>query len=864
MRALHFAPPLPADDESTDETVAPLSETSPDAGLFREMADKCPLGLLVHQEFKPVYVNAAWAAIFGYSAEEIMAGETFCDLAHEADHDRLRKYGVDRMKGLYAPDRYRFRAHHKDGRTIWLEQFVKVVAWQDQPAIMVVTVDVDSEERQTARLRRQQTILEQTALEQSEALTESSRELHVHQSIVDQVSELMSVVDTDYRYRLVNRAYLDFFGLCQEQVVGRHVQDILGEELFSTCAKPMIERAFEGRHNRSEKTLSGPDGRHRHIECVTEPFREPDGTISGAICSLRDVTAVRIVERQRHLFASVIEQSSDRVSVIDRNYCFLMTNRANSEFHRCAEGEIIGRPLIEFVGEDYFYRFSKPSLDRCFEGEEVRFRRPHRDQHGYLGTIEILLEPFRQADGSIIGAIARLRDVTEAQAMSEKLAYQARYDQLTGLPNRPAFEQILEKSIADVATSGRTDVLCFIDLDQFKIVNDTVGHLAGDMFLKQVAELLTSKLHDDDVLARFGGDEFVLLLRKCSLRRAERACECLIAALTDQRFFHEGLVFRMGASIGITAINRHATSAGDMMVQADLACYAAKDNGRNQVQIYKPRDAFIRRRQDDMYRAGRIRAALDEDRFVLFGQTIAPVRPEKSDSGHIEILLRQIDRGMKIIDPDAFIPAAERYGLMAELDRWVIQKTVNCLTRPCEALLNKNVSINLSGVTLSDETSLDFIRKTLTRSGLAPERISFEVTETAAIQNLMKTEGFMAELREWGCRFALDDFGSGLSSLSYLKRLPVDFLKIDGSFIRELATDPTSHAMVKAIIQMAKDLNIKTIAEGVESLMVLNVLKALGVDYVQGYAIDLPAPLHRDVTPVSGAGRVAITSSRRR
>ena len=818
------------------------------------MADRCPLGLLVHQKFKPLYVNAAWADIFGYAVDEIMTGSTFCDLAHEADRDRLQRYTLDRLKGLAPPDRYRFRALHKDGRTIWLEQFVKVVTWRDQKAIMVVTVDVDSQERQTAKLRRQQEILAQEALEQSELLHESSRELHIHQSIVDQVSELMAVVDKDYRYRMVNRAYLDFLGRHQDQVVGHHISDILGVELFYGCAKTMLDSSFEGHRNQAEKKLDGADGQRRHIECVTEPFREPDGTISGAICSLRDVTAVRIVEQQRHLFASVIEQSTDRVSVIDRNYRFLMTNRANSAFHQCSEDDIIGRPLIEFVGEDYFERFSKPSLDRCFDGEDVRFRRPHRDQDGHLGTIEISLEPFREKDGSITGAIARLRDVTEAQAMSEKLAYQARYDQLTGLLNRSAFEQILEKSIADVSTSGRSDVLCFIDLDQFKIVNDTVGHLAGDTFLKQVAELFSNKLHDEDVLARFGGDEFVLLLRKCSLRRAERACERLLEALSKYRFLHEGLVFRVGASIGITAINKYATSAGDMMVQADLACYAAKDNGRHQVQVFKRRDAFIRRRQDDMYRAGRIRAALDEDRFVLYGQSIAPVRPEESDPGHIEILLRQIDPGMKIIKPDAFIPAAERYGLMAELDRWVIQKTVNCLTRPCNMLLNRNVSINLSGITLSDGTSLDYIRRTLTRSGLAPERISFEVTETAAIQNLIKTEQFMAELREWGCRFALDDFGSGLSSLSYLKRLPFDFLKIDGSFIRELATDPASHAMVKAILQMARDLNIKTVAEGVESPMVLNVLKALRVDYVQGYAIDSPAPLHGDVSPASKRG----------
>ncbi len=848
MRALNFAPPLPTDVESTDDTLAPHPTTSVDVELFREMADKCPLGLLVHRKYEPLYVNAAWATLFGYTVDEMMAGVTFFDLAHDADRDRLKKYRDDRLNGQESPNRYRFRGLHKDGRTIWLEQFVKVIDWQGQKAIMIVTVDVDQYERQSAQLRRQQQILEQEALLRSEELSESARELHVNQSIIDQMSELMSVIGTDYRFRLANQAYLNFFGRREEELLGQHVQSLLGKTLFETYTKPALERSFRGYREQFEKILDVPGGGRCHIECVTEPFREPNGAISGAICYQRDVTAIRMVEEQSRLFGAVIEQSADRVSVIDRNYRFRMTNKANSDFHGSSVREMIGRHLVDFVGEGYFRRFSKPALDRCFRGEDIRFRRPNRDQHGAVVTIEISLEPFRETDGKITGAIARLRDVSEAQAMSERLAYQARYDQLTGLLNRQAFERILEKSIADVSSCDRTDVLCFIDLDQFKIVNDTVGHLAGDIFLKQVAEIFSSRLHNDDVLARFGGDEFLLLLRKCSLRRAERACERLIAALTEYRFFHEGLVFRVGASIGITAVNRQATSAGDMMVQADLACYAAKDNGRNQVQIFKKRDAFIRRRQDDMYQAGKIRAALDEDRFALFGQIIAPAQPDNNAVGHIEILLRQIDSGgTKIIRPDGFIPAAERYGLMAELDRWVIQETVDCLTQPCEALLNRNVSINLSGITLSDETSLDFIRKTLTESGLSPERISFEITETAAIQNLAKTEVFMDELRDWGCRFALDDFGSGLSSLNYLKRLPVDYLKIDGSFIRELATDPTSHAMVKAIIQMAKDLEIMTVAEGVESLMVLNVLKALGIDYVQGYAIGSPTPVKRGI-----------------
>ncbi len=850
------------DNEAIPELVL---DDLPDASIFREMVDQALQGIVVHNGQRLLYVNDAWAVLHGFSVAEVLAMPSIYDFTHELDRERLQKYRDDRLAGLKAPERYRYRAAHRDGRAIWFEQLVRVIDWQGQPAVMNTVINVDGQERQVVALRQQRRSMKQEVQQRSEALIQSNRELYIHQSILDQLSERISVVGTDYRFRMSNQANLDFRGSTREQLIGQHLRDVQGEAYFEGKAKAQLEQTFNGESVRSESMETAPDGTLRYVQVTTEPFRDPDQTISGAIVSVCDITAAKEAEQELHLFASVIEQSADRISVIDLNYQIIMTNAANIDFHQRSKEAIVGRPLAELVGEDTFHRFSKGALDRCFKGEEVRFRRPHKDQHGHDVTIEVLLEPFRELDGRISGAIARLRDVTEAQAMSEKLAYQARYDQLTGLLNRQAFERLLEKSIGEVSKGGRSDVLCFIDLDQFKVVNDTVGHLAGDTFLKQVAELLSSKLHDDDVLARFGGDEFVLLLRNCSLRRAKRACERLIEALTDYRFFHEGLVFRVGASIGITVINRHATSAGDMMVQADLACYAAKDNGRHQVQIYKKRDAFIRRRQDDMYRAGRIRSALDEDRFVLFSQVIAPVRQSNDAVSHVEILLRQRDRSMKIVKPDGFIPAAERYGLMAELDRWVIRKTIECLTNLCEPLVDTNVSINLSGTTLSDDTSLDYIRRILTMSGVSPKRILFEITETAAIRNIARTEEFMAELRGWGCSFALDDFGSGLSSLSYLKRLPVDYLKIDGSFIRDLATDRTSHTMVKAIIQMAADLQIKTVAEGVESNETLEVLRPLGIDYVQGYAVALPTPLCEHNAPSRQEMlRKVATSSRRR
>ncbi|NJO37956.1 MAG: EAL domain-containing protein [Rhizobiales bacterium] len=735
---------------------------------------------------------------------------------------------------------------------IWVEQFVRVVEWQGRRMLHNTVIDVDDQERQVVALRAQSKSMRQQARQRSVQLLKFNRELHLHQAVIDQMSERLSVIDRDYRYVISNRANLEFRQLAREDVIGSHVRDILGASYFDECAKPGLDHAFDGVTTRFEEPVIGPDGKECCTQVTLEPFRDSDGEITGAIVSVRDITAVKETEGERRLMASILEQVSDRISIIDRDYRFRLTNKANSDFHQSTKEQMIGRPLADIVGEDYFQTISKPCLDRCFRGETIRFRRPHLDQHGERATLDILLEPYREADGTITGALARLRDVSEAQEMSDRLAYQARYDQLTGLLNRQAFERFLETSIAETARCGRSDALCFIDLDQFKIVNDTVGHLAGDRFLQQVAKLMSSKLHANDILARFGGDEFVLLLHHCSLRRAKRAAEQLIKALADFRFFHEGLMFQVGASIGIAAVNRHADTAGNLMVQADLACYAAKDNGRNQVQVYKKSDAFIRRRQDDMYRAGGIKAALDEDRFFLLGQPIARLCGEGEEVERLEILLRMLGEQRQVIKPNAFIPAAERYGVMAELDCWVIRKTVEQLMDSSGPLASMKVSINLSGVTLNDETSLDVIRRTLTASNLSPERISFEITETAAIRDLARTEAFMGEMRAWGCSFALDDFGSGLSSLKYLKRLPVDFLKIDGSFIRDLPDDAGSRAMVRAISQMACDLRIQTVAEGVENQATRDILKEVGIDFVQGYAIGMPKPLVKGLgTPQS-------------
>ncbi len=546
---------------------------------------------------------------------------------------------------------------------------------------------------------------------------------------------------------------------------------------------------------------------------------------------------------QMRLFASVIEQVSDRISVIGTDYRYRLTNKANLDFYQKPLEAFIGHHIADILGEQAFFEYSKDELDRCFAGETVSSQRNSLDADGSLRRLDILIEPYREPNDVISGAVITIRDVTEAYHLSKKLAYQARHDQLTGLINRQTFEEYLEHAIKDTADTSRSAAFCFIDLDQFKIVNDTVGHLVGDQLLKQVAKLLKQKVREGDVLARLGGDEFGLLLKGCSLRRAERAAEKLVAVLNENRFFHEGHVFEVGASIGITAINRYTHDISEVMSRADLACYAAKDHGRNRVHIFKKQDTFLCRRREEMQQAGGIRAALDQDQFTLYAQPIEEAADNRGGLDRIEILLRMTGDADELIMPACFIPAAERYGFMGEIDRWVIRKTVGYLAGNLTNSLDLRININISGTTLNDDSLLDFVREVFSETEISARQICFEITETAAINNLVKSEAFIRELRDSGCEFALDDFGSGVSSLNYLKRLSVDYLKIDRTFIKDVRRDGSSRTMVAAIHQMAKALGIETVAEGVEDRPTRNVLKDLGVDFVQGFEVGAPKPL---------------------
>ncbi|MBW4934811.1 EAL domain-containing protein [Marinobacter sp. F4206] len=447
----------------------------------------------------------------------------------------------------------------------------------------------------------------------------------------------------------------------------------------------------------------------------------------------------------------------------------------------------------------------------------------------------------------LIPAIHReMREVTVRLAKKRAestLQHMAYHDSLTDLVNRREFERQLVQALHDSRKSVRDCVLLYLDLDQFKIINDTCGHMAGDELLKQLAKVLSQKLRANDTLARLGGDEFGVLLRGCDAMDARKVAESLCEEVREYRFVWDDKPFAVSLSVGMVIMSGQYKTAGELLSHADLACYAAKDRGRNNVQVYESSDKDMRQRQRDMQWMSRLQEALQTNNFFLYHQEMIPLQEASADGFRTEFLVR-LRQGNEIIPPGAFIPAAERFGLMPRIDRRVIELAFAYLDRTG---LGRETSgtffINLSGGSLSDGELFNYIRDKVQEYSILPRRVCFEITETSAIANLSDTIGFIERARSDGFKFALDDFGSGMSSFSYLKALPIDYLKVDGGFIRNLLADPIDMGIVDACNRIGHAAGLKTIAEFVETDEVKECLRKLGLDYAQGYGIAKPAPL---------------------
>ncbi len=469
-----------------------------------------------------------------------------------------------------------------------------------------------------------------------------------------------------------------------------------------------------------------------------------------------------------------------------------------------------------------------------------------KQRKGELISIELSIAPMRNQENDVIGGVIVFQDVSEARRLTGQLSFQARHDALTGLFNRRVFETRLEEILEDAKENQHEHVLCYLDLDQFKVVNDTCGHIAGDELLRQLSVELSNSIRESDLLARLGGDEFGIILEICELEQAESIANTLRENIKNYRFVWDHRIFEVGVSIGVVAINKDSEKISDILSAADLACYAAKDSGRNRIHVYRPTDEDLAKRQDEMHCVAGINHALEDNLFVIYKQPLMSLSSVSDSTFHWEVLLRMKDDDGKLMPPADFISAAERYNLMPKIDRMVIRKTFSAMAKEHfyrDGYANRVVGINLSGDSVTNDSFLDYIKEQAEFYKISLQDVCLEITETVAISNLSKATSFIDELNELGCQFALDDFGSGLSSFGYLKHLKVDYLKIDGSFVKDMSRDKIDRAMVESINQVGHIMEMKTIAEWVEDESTLLLLKEMGVDYSQGYLTGKPIPL---------------------
>ncbi len=575
--------------------------------------------------------------------------------------------------------------------------------------------------------------------------------------------------------------------------------------------------------------------------------------ISAIIFVLTILTSLYVINRitrtekqlffEKELAQTTLHSIGDGVITVDKDYLIQTINPVAEILADVKSRNVIGKNILSiYEGESAKQRseingnITNSSIQRSL----FDFTLTKKD--GTKFEVEHTIAPIIDQNKNILGAVIILRDVTEVRTMEKRLSFQASHDALTGLINRREFEVRLTQTIRNAQTEDITYSVCFLDLDKFKIINDTSGHAAGDEFLKQIPKTIQSLLRQTDVLARLGGDEFAIILDSCSIHQATKICNHIIKKIKDTRFIWGKNSFETGASIGIVPITKLTVSVSEVMSSVDAACYEAKDKGRNRIQVFEPNDAEFVKHQTETSWIQKIKNAINDNDFELYFQEIRNINPEYPTPKTIEILIRLNNQG-EIISPDSFIPTAERYNLMPMIDEWVISNTFEFINDYQDKhSTDIRVAINLSGQSLSEDSVLNLITKKLRKNKhLKKELICFEITETAAIANMSKAIEFIACIKQMGCKFSLDDFGSGLSSFSYLKNMSVDNLKIDGMFIREIHTDPINKVFVESIHNISKIMGIKTTAEYVENEKILNCIKSIGIDYAQGYHISRPA-----------------------
>jgi len=576
-----------------------------------------------------------------------------------------------------------------------------------------------------------------------------------------------------------------------------------------------------------------------------------NGTAARLVGAFQDITEKRRLVRELaesyELVRVTLDSIGDAVITTDREGLVQWLNPVAEAMTGWTKSEAHSKPLVD-VFNIVHAESRQPSLNPvaiCLaEGKAVGLQSNTTliSRMGAEFGIEDSTSPIRNADGQILGAVLVFHDVTEQRRLSREMSHRAAHDALTGLVNRAEFEVRLSRLLAGLTLEGTSHVLMYIDLDQFKVVNDACGHSAGDQLLRQVSAVLQGCVRGRDTVARLGGDEFGVLLENCGIEQGQTIGRKICEQMESYRFAHDGRRYRVGTSIGVVPVDVRWGSSAAVMQAADSCCFAAKEAGRNRVHLWVESDSALQVRQGEMQWVNRLEAAMDDNRFTLFAQHVEPICGPGGGL-HCEVLLRLVTDDGAVIAPGAFLPSAERFHLAARIDRWVVQRVFSHLEAEDTTLeLIETISVNLSGHSVGDRAFHRELMRMLRAASFDVRKLCFEITETAAITHLGDAKVFIEEVRSLGVRIALDDFGAGASSFGYLRTLPVDYIKIDGQFISGLLDDPLDNAAVRCFCEVAKVVGVKTIAEFVERAETRAALRTLGVDFVQGYSIHRPEP----------------------
>jgi len=772
------------------------------------------------ETFKFIKVNKGACNNIGYTHEEL-SELTPIDIKPEVTYEMFIELAEPLRSG--AKEIIQFESIHqrKDGTRYFAEVHLQLTTFLAKPAYIAIILDITQRKEVENRL-----------------------------NLVIDGAEL-GYWDWDYvtGKHLVNDRWLEILGLNRDELDEyvndwnnrihvddkKHVLDTINQSIESK--KPYIVE-FRMQHQRGHWVwIQGSGAVVTYDTDNKSPLR---------LCGThQDISPRKQSEEQIRKLSLAVEQSPSLVVITNVEGVIEYANPKIHETTGYSVNEVIGEHTRLFSSGETSRQDYKCLWDTIKSGNDWRGTLHNKKKNGDFYWSQESIAPIKDNNNQITHFVAIQEDITEAKKVSDQLSYQASHDPLTGLINRREFEKRVIRTIETAKNNNSTHVLCYLDLDQFKIINDTCTHVAGDELLKQISNILRGTFRTRDTVGRLGGDEFAVLLEHCSIQQAEKHAQNLLTAVSNFQFYWDKQSFRVGVSIGIVSINNKTKSISTVLSSADVACYSAKHAGRNRIHIYQSSDADLALEHKELQWISRINQALNEDLFLLYVQPICQLKTSGTVTDHYEVLLRLQDSNGDIIPPGAFLPAVERFNLSLQLDQWVVNSVFEWINKAQK----KNIkipflSINLSGQNLGNQQLLTFINGLLERSSQQViNKICFEITETAAINNLTDAKLFISQLRDQGVKFSLDDFGSGLSSFDYLKNLPVDFLKIDGQFVKNIVTDEIDHALVRSINEIGHVMGKKTIAEFVENEQILDMLSKLGVDYVQGYHLGKPSPI---------------------